>query len=165
MEAKRFKDGRDAKLAEFQSEYDKLRTQYSSALLAAIQEEDSENQQELIQEVLTVNTQMTELVRDILGVLNQGSKTIDTSILDNLTQDLIEYQKQHTDIQESKDKMTTLKMIQGATKEKIDNANQMFMFYLFGLLALIFFVGYLAIRTPGYFTVPTILPSTLPVVR
>jgi len=165
MESKSFKDSRDARLVEFQTEYDKLRTQYSSALLAAIQEPDAENQQELIQEVLNVNSQMTEQVRSIIGVLNQGTKTVDTATLDALTQQLIEYQKQHIDIQQSKDKLTTLKMIQSSSKEKIDNANQMYMFYLFALFALVFIVGYLAIRTPGYFTLPTVAPTGLPVLR
>ena len=165
MESKSFKDSRDTRLVEFQTEYDKLRTQYSSALLAAIQEPDSENQQELIQEVLNVNAEMSNQVRDIIGILNQGTKSVDVSTLDILTKQLIDYQKQNSDIKESKDKVTTLKMIQSASQEKIDSVSWMYMLYLFALFALIFIVSYLAIRTPGYFTLPTVSQTSQPILR
>jgi predicted RND superfamily exporter protein len=165
MEAKNFKTSRDSRLAEFQTEYDKLRTQYSSALLSAIQEEDSQKQQELIQEVLNVNSEMTAQVRTILGVLSQGTRSVDTSSLDKLTKDLIDYQKQHNEIQQSEDKVKTLKMIQSATQEKIDNAYWMYMFYLFALIGLIFIVSFLVLRTPSSIILPSIIPSGQPVFR
>jgi hypothetical protein len=165
MESKIFKDSRDATLSEFRTRYDTLRTQYSSALLSAIQERDSDKQQELIQEILAVNEEMTAEVRGILEVLNKGTKSYNTTIIDNLTQDLINYQKQNLEIKESKDKVMTLKIIQSSSKEKIETANQLYMFYLIALIGLIFVVGYLAIRTPGYFTLPSITPTTLPVLR
>jgi uncharacterized membrane protein (DUF106 family) len=165
MEAKNFKTSRDSRLAEFQTEYDKLRTQYSSALLSAIQEEDSQKQQELIQEVLNVNSEMTAQVRTILGVLSQGTRSVDTSSLDKLTKDLIDYQKQHNEIQQSEDKVKTLKMIQSTTQEKIDNAYWMYMFYLFALIGLIFIVSFLVLRTPSSITLPSIIPSGQPVFR
>jgi len=165
MEAKNFKTSRDSRLAEFQTEYDKLRTQYSSALLSAIQEEDSQKQQELIQEVLNVNSEMTAQVRNILGVLSQGTRSVDTSSLDKLTKDLIDYQKQHNEIQQSEDKVKTLKMIQSTTQEKIDNAYWMYMFYLFALIGLIFIVSFLVLRTPSSITLPSIIPSGQPVFR
>jgi hypothetical protein len=165
MESKIFKDSRDATLSEFQTRYNTLRTQYSSALMSAIQERDSDKQQELIQEILAVNEEMTAEVRGILEVLNKGTKSYNTTIIDNLTQDLINYQKQNLEIKESKDKVMTLKIIQSSSKEKIETANQLYMFYLIALIGLIFVVGYLAIRTPGYFTLPSITPTTLPVLR
>jgi len=165
MESKSFKDSRDATLSEFQTRYNTLRTQYSSALMSAIQERDSDKQQELIQEILAVNEEMTNEVRGILEVLNKGTKSFNTTIIDNLTQDLINYQKQHVEIRESKDKLMTLKIIQSSSKEKIETANQLYMFYLIALIGLIFVVGYLAIRTPGYFTLPSVTPTALPVLR
>jgi signal transduction histidine kinase len=165
MEADNFKKSRDSKLSEFHTTYNTLQTQYSSALLAAIQEEDSEMQQELIQEVLNVNSEMTDQVRTIIGELHRGKSTVDTTALDKLKQDLIDYQKQHNEIQQSEDKLTTLKMIQYASKEKIDQAYWMYFMYLFALITLIFIVSYLVIRTPGYFTSMTTPQSNLPVFR
>lgn len=149
MEIKEFQDSRNQKLADFQKEYNFLKTQYSTTLLAAIQEPDPAAQQKLISNVLQLNTELSSQIKNILTDINQGSDSFNPKTLDDLTNDLIEYQKQYQEIQGNKDKLQTLKMIYSSNKEKLKSTETMYNIYLGALILLIFIVIYLVIRTPG----------------
>lgn len=156
MEIKQFQDSRNAKLAEFQKEYNFLKTQYSSNLLAAIQEPDPAAQQKLISTVLQLNTELSSQLRGILTDMNQGSDSFDPKTLEDLTNDLIEYQKQYREIQDNKDKLKTLKMIYATNKEKLEETQTMYNIYLGALIVLTFLVIFLVFRTPGTSIVDTV---------
>lgn len=147
MEIKEFQDSRNAKLAEFQKGYNFLKTQYSSTLLAAIQEPDPAAQQQLISTILQLNTELSNQVRGILTDLNQGSGTFDPKTLDDLTNDLIEYQKQYQEIQTNKDRLQTLKLIYATNKEKLKETEFMYNIYVAALVLLTFLAIYLVLRT------------------
>lgn len=147
MEIKQFQTARDTKLAEFQKEYNFLKTQYSSTLLAAIQEPDPASQQKLVSTVLQLNTELSNQVRSILTDLNQGSDSFDPKTLDDLTNDLIEYQKQYQEIQNNKDKLQTLKQIYATNKEKLKETTLMYNIYLGALILLTFLVIIYVMRT------------------
>jgi hypothetical protein len=147
MEIKEFQDSRNAKLEEFQKEYNFLKTQYSSILLAAIQEPDPASQQELVTRVLQVNSELSSLIKGILTDLNQGSDSFNPKTLEDLTNDLIEYQKQYHEIQNNKDKLQTLKIIYGSSKEKLKETVFMYNLYLAALILLVFIIIYLVFRT------------------
>lgn len=167
MEVKEFRDSRKQKLSDFQSQYTTLKTEYSRLLLAAIQEQDSAKQQDLVQKILSLNAEMSSQLRDILGELNKGSGAFDPKTLTQLTEELIEYQKQYSEIEKGKDRVATLKLIQVSTKERLTNAQSMYYFYLFALVVLCFLIVFLMIRAGTIATIGSALSSvtSAPIVR
>lgn len=147
MDIKEFQQSRDSKLAEFQKEYNFLKTQYSSTLLAAIQEQDPAAQQKLISTLLKINEELSSQVRAVITDISQGSQSFDPKTLDDLTNDLIEYQKQYHEIQNNKDKLQTLKMIYSTNKNKLEETTFMYNMYLAALIILTFVVIYFVMRT------------------
>lgn len=146
MDVKEFIDARDSQLAAFEKQYSYLKSQYSTALSAAIQETDPEKQQSLIQQVLSVNQELSSQLKEILSVLNKGQDKYDTTTLQKLTQDLINYQKEYEEVQKSNDKLNTLKILQNTTSENLSSAQTMYYFYLGALILLCFYIVYLLIR-------------------
>ena len=147
MDIKQFQDSRNAKLADFEKGYNFLKTQYSSSLLAAIQETDPAAQQQLISTVLNVNSELSNSLREVLGDLNKGDPTFSSTTLNDLTNDLIEYQKQYHEITQRKDKLQTMKLIYASNRDKLETATNMYNIYLGGLVLLIFLIIFLIIRT------------------
>lgn len=148
MEIKEFENERNEKIAEFQKSYNFLKTQYSSTLLAAIQEKDPAQQQKLVSQVLQINSDLSEAIREIVSQITKGTDTISSTTLDKLTQDLIDYQKQYQDIQDTKNKVETLKRIYATDKKKINDISLMYNIYLFALIVVIFIIIFLIIRMP-----------------
>ena len=122
MEVREFQDSRKAELDDFQKQYTSLKEQYSSTLSSAINETDPEKQQELIGQVQQLNSQIAEEVRGILGVLNKGTEVFDPKTLDSLTDDLIKYQKDYAEIEKTKDRVNTLKLIHAGTLKDLEGA-------------------------------------------
>jgi hypothetical protein len=141
-----FEDSRNTDLQNFQTQYAALKTQYSTAISAAIQEKDPAAQNNLIQQVLTVNQNLTEAIRGIITKLNQGTDKIDTATLDSLTADLIKYQQDYQNLKTSIDKLQTLKMIQATATKKLDAAIWSYNVYLAALCILCLVIIMLAIR-------------------
>ena len=133
MEIKEFRDSRNSRLDEFRESYNSLKSQYSSTLLAAIQESDPEKQQQLVSEVLGINAEMSNELREIISDLNKKTPGFDPKTLEELTNDLIEYQKQYHEIQEGKDRLQTLKIIQADNQKKLTETRTMFNVYLINL--------------------------------
>ena len=148
MEIKEFENDRNEKISAFQKSYNSLKTEYSSTLLAAIQEKDPERQQQLISRVLQVNSDLSEAIRETVTDMNKGTERINSTTLDKLTQDLINYQKQYQDIQDTKNKVETLKRIYSTDDQKLKDASMMFNIYLFTLLIVIFIIIFFVISTP-----------------
>ena len=147
MDIKQFQDSRDAKLADFQKGYNFLKTQYSTSLLAAIQETDPASQQQMISTVLDINSELSSSLREVIGDLNKGDPTFDPTTINDLTSDLIEYQKQYQEITQRKDKLQTMKLIYASNRDKLATATNMYNIYLGGLILLIFVIIFLIIRT------------------
>jgi hypothetical protein len=147
MDIKQFQDSRTSKLDDFSKGYNFLKTQYSTSLLAAIQETDPAAQQQLISTVLEINSELSSSLRGILGDLNKGDPTFDPTTINDLTSDLIEYQKQYHEITQRKDKLQTIKLIYASNRDKLSTATNMYNIYLGGLILLIFLIIFLIIRT------------------
>lgn len=156
MDIKEFQNSRNSRLAEFEKEYNFLKTEYSRTVLAAIQETDPASQQQLITRILQLNSELASQIRGILADMRQGSDSFDPKTLEDLTNDLIEYQKQYNEIQNNKDKLQTLKLIASSNKEKLKETTFMYNIYLAALIILIFIVIYLVIKTPGASIVETV---------
>ena len=159
MEIKQFENERNEKISAFQKSYNSLKTEYSSTLLAAIQEKDPAQQQELVSRVLQLNSDLTESIREIVGQISKGTESISSTTLDQLTQDLIDYQKQYQEIQDTKNKVETLKRIYATNKQKFTEVSFMYNMYLFALLAVIVIVIILIIRTPSSSVFQTVASS------
>jgi hypothetical protein len=147
MEVKEFQDSRKAELDSFKKQYQFLKKQYSDALMSAIKEKDPNQQQSLIQQVQQANANLTSELHTIIGMLNKGSNGFDAKELDDLTNDLINYQKEYAEIEKSNDKVKTLKAILNTTKSNLKNATYMYYIYIAVLIFLAFYVGYLVLRT------------------
>lgn len=163
MDVQKFRNSREAELADFKKQYNFLKTEYSSVLSSAVQEKDPASQQELIQQVLQLNSSMAEELRSIIAKLNQGSPGFDPKELDQLTKDLIQYQKDYEEIEKSKDKVNTLKLIRESNEKKLGTAMTMYNVYIAILIGLSFLVAYLVFRTEWgrrvVSTVSTVLPQ------
>lgn len=146
MDLLAFHDTRQTDLQNFQTHYSDLKAQYSAAVSAAIQEPDPASQNALIQKVLSLNQNMTDEIRGILGILSKGTSEIDTATMDSLTEDLVKYQKQYGDLKKNMDKLQTLKMIQATTQSNLSIAMTSYTVYLIALCVLCLAVIMLAIR-------------------
>jgi hypothetical protein len=141
-----FEDSRKTDLQNFETEYANLKTQYSTAISAAIQENDPASQNTLIEKVLTVNQNLTGAIRNIITKLNQGTDQIDSATMDSLTADLIKYQQDYQNLKSSIDKLKTLKMIQADITNKLNAAIWSYTMYLAALCVLCLVIIMLAIR-------------------
>lgn len=146
MDIKEFTDSRNAQLADFQKQYAYLQSEYSTAVLAAIQESDPEKQQTLIQRALAVNQELSSQLKDILGVLNKGPESFDSKTLSDLTADLISYQKEFQEMQSSSDKLSTLKRIHATNSENLGSVQTMYTVFLGVLIFLCVVVVFLVIK-------------------
>ena len=115
--------------------------EYKRLVLAAIKEKDSQKQQQLIQRILETNADISQDIRDELTKLHSKPSSVD--MIQNLTDQLLEYQKQYTDIQQSDDKVVTLRMIYADNKQKLEQAESMYNLYLIGILILCILIGVL----------------------
>ncbi len=161
MDVQKFRDSRQTDLDDFKKQYNFLKTEYSSVLSSAINETDPAKQQELIQQVLSINTSMADGLREIIGKLNQGTQGFDPKELNDLTKDLIQYQKDYAEIEQSQDRVNTLKLIQKGTKTKLETAMTMYNLYIAILVVLAFVAAYLVFRTEWVRTAISTIPTTL----
>jgi len=149
MEVRKFQNSRDSELKDFEKQYSDLKSKYTSSLSTAIKEADPKKQNTLIQGVLVTNAEMVGHVSKMVSIIGKGPNMLDQKTVNDLTNDLIKYQKEFSDITESKNKLDTLREVQNSTSANLSSAEWMYNFYLFGLIALIFFVIYLVYSTPS----------------
>jgi hypothetical protein len=141
-----------------------LKGEYAAALSAAIKEPDPSQQLILIQRVQQVNAQLAEELHSVINILNKGTSGFEPKELDDLTNDLIKYQKEYAEIEKSKDKVDTLKLIRHSTSEKLNNATFMYYVYIAILVGLSVYVAYLVLTTAWSQTLSNIFraPSAPP---
>jgi hypothetical protein len=159
MEVKKFQDSRNKELTDFKKQYQFLKSEYSAALSAAIKEPDPNQQLVLVQRVQEINAQLVNEVHNIINILNKGTDNFKPKELDDLTNDLIKYQKEYTEIEKSKDKVDTLKLIHTNTSEKLDNATFMYYVYIAILVTLSVYVAYLVLTTTWAQTLTSIFTT------
>ena len=160
MEVKEFRDSRKVELDEFQKKYTFLKKEYAKTLSKAIEERDSSVQEQLIAQVKQINSQLVEEIRVILGVLNKGSDKFEPKTLDDLTNDLIKYQKEYAELEKTRDRVNTLKLIKTNTLEKLSSETWSFYLYVSILVLLCFFIVFFVIRT-SFIQIPSILPTKM----
>ena len=119
--------------------------EYKRLVLAAIQEKSSEKQQDLIQRILETNADISQDIRDELTKLHSKPSSVD--MIQNLTDQLLEYQKQYKEIQQSNDKLVTLRMIYADNSHKLEQAESMYNLYVIGIVIISALIGILVFRT------------------
>ena len=92
MDIQQYQKDRASELKSFKKDYDDLKVQYTSMLTRAIYEKDPDNQNELIKQVLDINTQLASHVRDFVG---QANGKFDPKTISDLTSEIVAYQKNH----------------------------------------------------------------------
>jgi len=145
MDVKKFQDSRELTLKTFQTKFNDIQTTYRSTIQAAIQEIDPAKQNDLVEQVLSLNAEMSSELKEILATMNTDTK-FSPAILNELTQKLIEYQKQYDEINKGKDRIQTLQMILTTTRKKLHDTIWMYNFYLAALLILICVIIFMIIR-------------------
>lgn len=159
MEIKEFEDSRNKKFQEFKSEYESLKRGYSETLLLAIKETNPETQQELVNRILKFNSDLSELLRTFIGEVNKGTDKFSPKDLDELTNDLIQYQKQYQELQKSKDRLETLKIIYASNKDKLKEVTFQFNALIIVLIVLSVIVFIMAFTTHRTYSVVDVINS------
>ena len=147
MDVKQFLDSRNTTFDAFMKKYDYLKSEYSKALSSAITATDTQSRVELISHVQTLNTDLSQELRDILTDISKGVDTFNPTTIDQLTQQLIQYQKDHQELDQSQDKLKTLKMIKYTTQSRLKEANVMYGIYIFLLILFCFLLAFLVMKT------------------
>jgi len=147
MDSKSFQESRQQKLDDFMTQYKEARADYNNTITTAIYEQDPKTQQDLILKVVADNKKMSDALKDFLTIMNAGTDQLNKKILDQLVADLATYQQQYQDIQDSNDKIQTLKTIQATLSANLSSATQMFYIYLAALMFLCLIIALLAIRS------------------
>jgi hypothetical protein len=146
MEVREFEISRKTIYDDFLKQYTFLKQQYSSTLSAAIQETDPAQREALIQQVQQINSQMTDEIRTILSNMNKGG--FDSKKIDELTNDLIEYQKDYAEIQQTKNQVNTLKMVKENARKKLGEMQYSFYIYLGILIIMCFYIAFAVVLKP-----------------
>jgi hypothetical protein len=161
MEIREFQHSRDKKFQEFKDEYNSLKTGYSETLLLAIQETDPSQQQTLVNKVLDLNSSLSELLRGFIAEINKGTDKFNPKDLDELMQDLITYQKQYHEIQKSKDKLETLKIIYAQNRDKLKQVTFQYNALIIILILLAIVVFILGFTTHTRYSVSKMISSSI----
>jgi Fe2+ transport system protein B len=144
MDASVFSAGRNTQLKNFQTQYDTLKSEYSSAVVNALKEQDRSKQCILIKQVLDTNKKITGLLRSFSGNLDPGTCKSNPEIKNIIQRDLETYNKEHEDIQQGRDQLSSLKNAIERTKEKTKEVIGTFSWFailmLVSVVALLFIV-------------------------
>jgi small-conductance mechanosensitive channel len=95
-----------------------------------------------------------------IGVLNKGTEVFDPKTLDSLTADLIKYQKDYAEIEKTKDRVNTLKLIHAGTLKDLESATYWYYIYIAILIILCIIVAFQVWKVPAggmfsWFRTPT----------
>jgi hypothetical protein len=160
MDIKNFQDTRNQKLIDFEKRFDFLKQEYTNALNMTLLEEDPKNQPLLVSRVQQLNTQMTDELREIITELTKQQEQ--EGSIDDLTQQLIQYQKDYAEIQQSQDKLTTLKLIKNSNSQTLNEAQTTYWIYLIALILLTFLIIFNVFKVSLSSSIDTIKQTLIP---
>jgi len=160
MDIKNFQDRRNQKLLDFNERFDFLKQEYTQTLNMTLLEEDPTKQSILVSRIQQLNTQMTDELREIITELTKQQEQ--EGSIDELTQQLIQYQKDYAEIQQSQDKLTTLKLIKNSNSQSLNEAQTMYWVYLGGLILLTFLIIFNVFKVSFTSSIQTIKQTLIP---
>jgi len=147
MDVKAFEKTRADKLDAYKKEYSEKKHDYTFTMDAAIQEGDPKAQNDLIQTVLSMNTELSDFLKEMIGDLNKGQNSINSATVTKLNSDLIKYQQEFQAVKESTDKITTLKKLQATNSGLEKTALNTYYLYLLVIAILVIICVYFTIKT------------------
>jgi hypothetical protein len=143
MDIVEFEKNRQLRLNDFVHDYDSLKLKYNSLLSDAVYETDPQKQAELLNSILQVNSELASEVRAFIA----KSGDSDPKTVDNLTNRLIELQKEYDDIKKSNDLAETAKRLHSQTKTTLDSTVTEYNIYLGAIIFAIFVILMLIFHT------------------
>jgi hypothetical protein len=161
MDVKTFQDARKSDLENFQKQYKVLKDEYAKALAAAIEEPDVAKRQDYVTRVLQANATMVEEIRTMVAAMNRGKDGFDQKDLTSLENDLIEYQKEYAEIEQSKDKVNTLKQIRDTTKQGLGTVTSTYYLLIGAFIFMCLIVVYLVAKTSWTSSYTTSSPTSV----
>jgi hypothetical protein len=156
MDIVQYQKDRNSELAEFQKEYTDLKVEYTRLLTDAIYESDPEKQSALVDQILSVNSSLLKLVNDFIA---SAAGKYDPKTVADLTQDIINYQKEYTEIKDSKNKASSLQKVLSKQHKQLYNLKHEFNIMLMCLIFGLFVVLILIFTTTS--GIPQLLPLSL----
>lgn len=145
MDIKQYQKDRKNELASFKRDYDELKLKYNRLLNEAVYEKDKSIQDQLVKQVLSVNSEIAEHVREFIS---GSTDKFDTTMIYSLTNELIAYQNEATEIKNSTDKISALQRVLNKKSTKLESIRWEFNMFLSFLIGGIIVVLYLIFTTP-----------------
>ena len=124
--------------------YTSLKEQYYKLIGEALNESNTEKQQEIIKQILDTNTLLATEIRSYIS--EQTQKPNNPEELQQLTNELLNIQKEFLKIQETKDYKTTLEMILHNDQSKLFNLKTKLNIFLVLLGLSILYILYMIFR-------------------
>jgi len=124
--------------------YTSLKEQYYKLISQALNESDTEKQQDIIKQILDTNTLLATEIRTYIS--QETQKPNNPEELQELTNELLNIQKEFLKIQETKDYKTTLEMILHNDQSRLFNLKTKLNIFLVLLGLSIIYILYMIFR-------------------
>jgi len=148
MDITQYQKDRAAELKVFRQEYTELKNKYDRLLNQAI----FDNRDDLVAQILEVNTQIAQHVREFV---DQSQGKFDPQTISDLTQEIIRYQREYEEVKSSQDRKKTFQKILNKRTHQLYEARNEFNFFLSLLLSAIAFIVLMIFVTPSTPLIPT----------
>jgi len=139
MDIKQYQIDREHEFNEFQSEYTDLKTQYTSLLTEVI------NDSSKLQDVLDTNKHLNDLITDFIS---KSRTKFDERVIQDLTNDIILYQKEYHQLKNSKKASEDAEKILNKEIVNLYGIQMKFNIFLLLLFLCILFIIYLIFKVP-----------------
>jgi hypothetical protein len=143
MDIQQYQRDRDAELQQFKKEYTSLKVEYTRLLSKAIYEPDPKAQEDLVKQILEVNSQIATHVREFLG----KPAKFDPKTISDLTKDIVMYQTEYSEIKNAENRNKTFHSILNKETVKLTQLRSEFNIFLGCLLGGIVIIVILIFRT------------------
>ena len=131
-------------LQKFRDEYDDLKRKYAGLLMNAVHESDPEKQAGIVKQILDVNSELAQHVRDFI----QNSKgKFDPTVISTLTDDIIRFQKEFREIKHAANKTAALTKILNIQKDDLNSIHFELNIWLWLFIGLIIVILVMIFRT------------------
>ena len=140
MDIKQYQLNREKDLQTFKSEYDDLKAVYINFLTQAVYDSSK------IEQVLDANKSLTDLVQNFIA---QSRTKFDSETINELTDQIIEYQKEYKDIKSSNKKTKLVKEILNKENLRLIDIQTEFTYYFWVFLGGCIILIILIFTTPS----------------
>lgn len=129
MNTSEFRIARDKQLSDFQKQYSDMKTEYTTAVINALKEQDRSKQCILLQQVLNANKKITNHLKSFTSTLDAGTCKANPTLIPKLKDDIQKYNKEYEEIQQGENQLAGLQNAIENTKQKTVEIKDMFSWY------------------------------------